>query len=145
MDSYRKEIVSLFDAPNEMSVQDCVNTFADPAQVLLAYTVFNPEFTEVNGEPVLGPLSDLQVESIEELMGTSSASDVLDSFRWLEVPYLFNDRSRLSEIQDNLLANLMVVSWKSKLISEYPDRKWNVRILSANETGSVVAVGFKEI
>ena len=145
MDSYDLEIRKIFNVPDGLSIEDCIHSYADPSQVLLAYSIFFPQFSEIEGEPVLGTLTQEQIRQVKDALKYSPPKEALESFRWTEVPYLFSSRQSLSETQDLILAQLIAKTWDAKLNQQYPHKQWKVQVLSPEITGSVVGVGFNEI
>jgi hypothetical protein len=66
------------------------------------------------------------------------------SFNFLEVSYAFSDR-RSSNGGDALLAEFIAEAWRGRLTLLYSPRKFEVSVLSPEQTGSVVGVQFFEI
>ena len=68
----------------------------------------------------------------------------LKGYRWMEVPYLFADTASLSDEDDAMLAKMIAQAWRAALANEFPENSWVTRVLSPEETGSVVGVCFEE-
>src|SRR5690606_6356211 len=96
-------ITQLFGNHEGWGADDYLHAFADPRQMMLAYRLFFPQFEVVEGEPVLGPLSDEQRKAVRTAAGAPNKQELLASFRWVEVPYLFAARTPVEE-HDQLLA-----------------------------------------
>ena len=110
--------------------------------MMLAYRLFFPQFEVVEGEPVLGPLSDEQRKAVRTAAAAPNKQELLASFRWVEVPYLFAARTLVEE-HDQLLAELMVAAWHAALGQQFPDRRWKVELIPPSITGSVVGLTFR--
>jgi hypothetical protein len=69
---------------------------------------------------------------------------LLSSYNWLEVSYLFADRTGSDE-EDIALAYAIADAWSARLQGLYPDRTFEVRVIPSSDTGSTVGVGFREL
>jgi len=133
----------LFSHEDSWTEGDFVHSFADPKQVVLSWSVFFPKFEIVKGHVVLGPISSEQKEKLAALESLEKPNEFLRSFRWCEVPYQFAERTSTEESHDLYLATLMAESWLMNLKHQFPHQTWETRVLSAEETGSVVGVSFE--
>lgn len=120
-----------------------MHTFADPKQVILAWSVYFPDFEVVEGDVVLGPLTPQQKEELTAIPADERTPEVLSSFRWCEVPYQFSDRGSTNAAHDHHMAMLMANSWLLQLENQFPHQSWRTHVLSPEQTGSVVGVGFE--
>ena len=143
MTDHLSQIRDLFGGEEAWEVGDFIHSFADPKQVILAWSVFFPEFEVVEGHVVLGPLLPEQRAQLEGNQGSRESTGIVNSFRWCEVPYLFSIRDSTNWRHDHHLAELMATSWLLKLQKEFPGESWRTRVLSVEETGGVVGVGFE--
>ena len=121
---------------------DIANVYADPKQGLLSWAALKPELLVVEGAVVLGPMTDEQLLNLENQIKKNPGRVDLSSYRWLEVPYQFEDRSSLSEEQELVLAQVFAEAWLMHLKARFPDQSWRTRVIPPSETGSVVGVSF---
>jgi hypothetical protein len=143
MNDHLTVVRDLYGGEEGWEVGDFVHSFADPKQVILAWSVFFPEFEIVNGHVILGPLLPEKRVEFESSQSSTDDRELINSFRWREVPYLFSARQSTGRLHDHHLAELMAKSWLLKLQHEFPSESWVTRVLSEEETGGVVGVGFE--
>jgi hypothetical protein len=67
----------------------------------------------------------------------------LESCNWVEVPFLFSNRSDNGD-GSTTLAAVIAEAWRARLHDKCPDRRFKVRIISPKETGGWIGVGFVE-
>lgn len=142
-----KVLSRLFIDAGGFESEDYLHAYGQPQQALLMFKLFFPDLVMVDRHPVFGWRCDTSdVDKLKELIA-SSPSDVqqiLEGYRWFEVPYLISDRS-LSDDDDRVLAECLRYSIDAMLVSEFPGRIWVVRLMEPEETGSVIGVMFTEI
>ena len=127
-------------------VEDFVHAYGDPKQALLLFRVFWPEFLIVGQDVVLKTYIDAEGGPAKLLSQISKQGEAaLSGYRWLEIPYLFEQRTELESEDDLYLAELVAETWRGALCYQFPEKKFVVQVLSPAETGSVVGVGFEEI
>jgi hypothetical protein len=147
MDKLKTILLRYFKARDDFDVDDLIHEYGDPRQALLHFRMFYPEFVEVNGHVVLKSIIDGDdgSEKLVELLAQnhSDVQEILEGYRWVEVPYLFL-KDDLEDEEDYFLAQLMAESWKGALMSQFPEQKWVARVLEPEETGSTVGVCFEE-
>ncbi len=66
------------------------------------------------------------------------------NYNWIEIGYLFSTDPNFTEEYEKLLALKIRHSWTGWLTFNYPERKFIVKILTPDETGSTFGVGFFE-
>lgn len=133
------------------AAHDFLHAFGSPQASLLSAVLFVPEFTEVEGVIFLKNLgaqahsSQEFVDSLRKAKELSSQAfkEYVYSFNWIELPYMFSDTSGTDEEYDGLAA-LVAEAWRARLHYLYPERRFEVRLLSPAETGGVVGVGIEE-
>ena len=67
----------------------------------------------------------------------------VDSCNWLEVPHLVGQDFG-AEAEISVLAELLVEAWDARLRTQYPERRFRVRVLPQSETGGAIGVGFEK-
>jgi hypothetical protein len=148
MDRHREILGKHFKDAGNYDVEDFVYAHGDPKQALLLFHVFWPQFVAVDGHIVLKTAVDKEdgPSKLEALLkeGAKPRQEILSAYRWLEVPYLFQDRSSLSDDDDRYLAEIIVETWKGALCAQFPDKQFSVSLLEPEATGSVVGVCFLE-
>jgi len=147
MDGLKEALVRYFIDDGRYDVEDFIHAYGDPRQALLMFRAFFPEFSEVDGHVVLSTFLNRadEPQSLIARLRTSPSDvySVLKGYRWIEVPYLFANTS-LSESDDHLLARMLAHSWLAALSLSFPATRWVTRVLTPEETGSVVGVCFEE-
>ena len=148
MDRLKEALLRYFPDRGNFDVEDFIHAYGDPRQALLMFPVFFPEFSSVEGHVILSDFLDDDAEP-GRLIATLRASpgrarSVLEGYRWREIPYLFADLSKLSDEDDSILAELVACAWKGALSVQFPDSVWVTRVMTPEETGSVVGVCFEE-
>jgi hypothetical protein len=110
--------------------------------------LFCPRFVEVDGSVLLdGPIKvsdDLAADFRDAKAVRGSVAKAEESINWIEVPYLFNDRSGPDE-GSLLLGQFIAELWRARLNDLYAPRKFEAAALSPEETNDVVHVRFREI
>jgi hypothetical protein len=133
--------------------EDFLHAASSTADALVNSVLFAPSFVEIEGLVFLADLGpglargDAGIaEAIRAARAESPAAlaRFLGSCNWLEVPYLFASRDSSDE-EDAVLAQVIADAWRVRLRGLYPERGFEVRVIPASETGSVVGVGFREI
>lgn len=101
-----------------------------------------PELVEIQGNVLLSWHADTAAEAIAT---SHDKKDTVASFNWIEVGYIFENRTSIDDHGDSILAEAIRESWEAHLLRLYPERRFDVRVLTPEETGSTVGVGFREI
>lgn len=131
---------------------DFLHGFGTVSGALLYAALFVPEFVEVEGCVFLKDLGvqppggrEALVRRVREARAASPGvlRAFLESCNWVEIPHLFSDCVGSDEEYDALAA-LTVEAWRARLLDQFPDRRFVVRTISPEESGSVVGVGFVE-
>lgn len=133
-------------------LDDFVHNFGNVASALVHSILFVPEFVEVAGHVFLRDLGPgpRDIPALTSQMAAVAAKSsahlkrIVASYNWVEVPYLFVDRSG-SDDEVRLLADRMADSWRVRLQARFPDRQFVIRVMEPAETGSVLGVGFEEL
>jgi hypothetical protein len=130
---------------------DFLHGFGSVRAALLHSALFLPELVEVDGLvflktffPGVWDEAKLAAEVRARRASPDELLQFMRGFNWVEVPYLFADRSGSDE-EDAALARLMAEAWRARLKDLFPKRRFDVRLLSPEETGSVIGVGFEEL
>jgi hypothetical protein len=133
---------------------DYLHAFGNLRDALLYAALFLPEFVEVEGFVLLKELGAQPKGGWAEVAGaikraretsTEALKRCVDSFNWVEVPYVVVDDGSASEQEIEVLAGVIAQGWRGQLRDRFPDRCFVVRIHSPTETGSVIGVGFEQI
>ncbi len=113
-----------------------------------------PQFVEIEGYVFLkdlgvNPAGGNVAKHAQQVRDARSVSaEALRAFlgacNWVEVAYLFGNHGCLDE-EDAILADLIVEAWRARLTDQFPTRRFAVRVIGPNESGSVVSVGFEEV
>ena len=119
--------------------------FGSVSGALLHSALFVPELIEVEGFVFLKDVGSKGVGWDEVAAGVRAAraesperlKRYVDSFNWVELPYLSNDRDGFDDEAD-ALAEVLVQAWRGRLKDLFPDRRFAVWIKSPEETGHVV-------
>ena len=132
------------------SVLDFVAAFGSPFDALLYAHLFWPEFVEVDGMV-------LRKEMVEDAEDIAKVKDALqrfegdkskteESFNLVEIPSgIFSQRiDNTSDEEDGCLASILADMWKARLQQLFPDRGFQVTILTPDESGGEVAVTFRQ-
>jgi hypothetical protein len=131
--------------------RDFLYAFGSAHAALLYAVLFVPQFIEIEGAVFLkdfgaGPF---ETEEIAKRMRSAKekSSEALKacvrSYNWIELPYAFRDVSGTNDEYTGL-AGLLAEAWRVRLQHVYPGRRFVVRVLSPEETGSVVGIGIEE-
>jgi hypothetical protein len=127
-------------------VSDFTHQFGNAVDALLYVPLFCPKFFEVEGSVLLYQGTDLAKRFIDAKRASKmSLQDLERSFNSLEVSYAFSNTPAGTDGDDDLLARFVAESWRGRLALLYPSRRFEVSILSANESGSVTAIHFCEL
>lgn len=127
--------------------EDFLHCFGKTNDAILYSALFLPEIEEFCGRIVLSQALSCP-EARKRFISTAKSDDPdrqegIGSFNWLEVGYLFADRSS-SEEEDECLAVIIAECWGNLLKGRYPERQFVVSVIPPEETGSTVGVGFVE-
>lgn len=131
---------------------DLLHRHGSPGAALLYAVLFAPEFIEIEGSVFLDGLGPEAPRGWGEVARrlredwTSAPDDFrrfINSFNWVEVPYLFAAEG--SDAEYVALAAVLTDAWHTRLLARFPQRRFNVRVLPASETGSVIGLGFEEL
>ena len=141
--SFGTVLRQLFNCDVSWDDGDVANVYSDPRQILLAWAALTPELIQVEGTVVLGPLTDKQCQELQRQLREKPKEVDLSSYRWLEVPYQFSDRTSLTEEQGQILAQVFAEAWLMQLNAQFPGQNWRTGTIAPEETGSVVGVYFE--
>jgi hypothetical protein len=131
---------------------DYLHAHGNFSDALLYSVLFVPEFIEVEGCVFLKEIGVEPQGGKKELAAgihqararsTEALKRYVDSFNWVEVPYLINNQTA-SDAEIEVLAELIMQTWLARLNDAFPDRRFTVRILDPATTGSVIGIGFEE-
>lgn len=135
-----------FQAPADADSADLVWEHGDPVQALLLFPVFFPEFTEIEGHVILKSYVEEESgpERLQNLLraGDRPVAEILDGYRWRELPSQFAHLSNATDATFLALANFVARSWEAALQAQYPTQRWSTQVLSSQETGGEIAVSF---
>lgn len=131
---------------------DFIHAFGQASRAILYSCLFIPEFVEVQGSVLLESkisTEDALLRFINLVKDKTMTPEVLQtleaSFNTVEVGYLFDAPGRdTTDVEDDLLAELIAESWRYSLKARFPEKKFKVEVLSAEVTGSTVGVHFYE-
>jgi hypothetical protein len=126
---------------------DFTHQFGNAVDALLYIPLFCPVFIEVEGSVLLGQWAVDQSKRFIDAkrVGRASIQDLERSFNFLEVSYAFSNTTRETDGDSDLLAQFVAESWRGRLALLYPLRQFEVSVVPASETRSVVAVQFCEL
>jgi hypothetical protein len=113
----------------------------------LYYTLFFPEFIEIDGSILLKENIDdvaqrFQVAKLESML---SLARLEASFNLVEVAYLFRSEGDLEEFVEINSCHLLKGSWSLQLRYQYPRRVFAVSTVSPEDSGSAYCVEFFEV
>jgi hypothetical protein len=129
-----------------------LHAFGSVPAALLHAALLVPEFIEIEGAVFLRDLgvkpAGGMTELAEQVRQHKAASPerlkaFVDSYNWIELPYVFADRAAVDE-ECTALAALVVDAWRARLRDLYPHRQFGVRVIDPHETGSVIGIGFEQ-
>ena len=132
---------------------DYLHAFGNVRDALLYSTLFVPDFVEVEGcvflkemgvEPEGGWAEVAAAIRRARETSTDALKRCVDSFNWVEVPYLVGATSAAPEEEIEVLAEVIAQAWRARLHDCFPDRRFTVRIFDPAETGSVIGIGFEQ-
>jgi hypothetical protein len=133
--------------------EDFLHAASSTPVALVNSILFAPPFVEIEGFVFLAEFGarpageDDGIANAIRAARTESRAALerfLSSCNWVEVPYLFVDREGSREEYD-VLAHVIVDAWSARLRGLYPERRFEVRVIPARETGGTVGVGFREL
>lgn len=129
---------------------DWLYSMGKASEALLYSILFMPELLIVESSVLLAWSASQKSEKerfLELLADGSKDIQTLEaSFNFIEVGYLFDDAGRdMSDEEDELLANLICNAWSGWLKASFPEREFQVEVLSEEDTGSTVGVHFFEV
>ncbi len=123
---------------------DALHAWGDPVHCLMYAQLLWPEFVVVDGHVFLRFFApEPPAPGSVPARGTEEPG-ALAGYNWIEVGYLFASRAGSDEM-GRVLANVLREIWSAKLLRDFPDREFSVRVLEPEQTGSVVGVGFEEV
>lgn len=122
---------------------DHLHARGSPLEALFYAGLFWPAFVELEGMVFLA--RSIEDESDRERirsMGMSKApKEIEQAFNFVEIPSLFGRRKDETEdADDELLATMLARMWAAALQSQFPSRRFQVRVLPANEDTEVAIV-----
>src|SRR5690348_9392367 len=118
--------------------KDFLFAFGSVRQALLHSLLFAPTFVEVEGHVLLADFLLDDPDGLDEIAKKIRSSphepdlnavQLVDSCNWVEIPYLFLNSDEASE-EDTLLATLVINAWETRLKGLFPQRVFEVRLLS---------------
>jgi len=128
---------------------DYLHAIGSAKEALLYAGLFCPDLIEIEDMVLLKMKVDDEVnlKGLYKLKseGKRTHQEIEKSFNFVEVPYCFaSGRNDLSEEEETLLAELIASSWRGRLITEYPNRRFKVMVAKVGDLSDVVAVVFFE-
>ena len=125
---------------------DFLHARGSPRQALFYSGLFWPEFIEredmVFLEGTIEDESDRQ-RLLEALHRYGDRTKTEQSFNTVEIPSLFGRRStETTDEEDEYLANRICTMWTARLRELFPDRKFFVEVLPADESGGEISIRF---
>ena len=149
MDQLTSILLQHFVDRGDFNIDDLIYVYGDPRQALLHFRVFWPELIKVKGFVVLKSTVDSEngPDTLNNLIEEKpdQAEEILAGYRWVEVPYLFSNGGDYKDEEIRHLAELMADTWRSALVSQFPEYNWITRVLEPEETGEVIGVCFEEL
>ncbi|NND60927.1 MAG: hypothetical protein HKN49_11740 [Gammaproteobacteria bacterium] len=129
---------------------DFIHKYGRASWALLLAKLFLPDFAEIEGSVLLTTnaasreATDRFLQAAKE--ATLTRRELEESFNLLEIGYLFDAEGRDTEDEDDdILAEYVGEAWRRSLAASFPGRRFNVRVLCTEETGSTVGVTFSEV
>lgn len=139
--------------PETWDPQDYAHSFGQAHVGLLYAALFVPRFIVLEDHVFLRdfaprPRGGLDEMAVQLRQAKSESPEALRrlvaSYNWVEFHYLFNDHVSDNE-EFRLLLEFVMEAWRTRLAALFPDRRFTVRILSAEETGDMPGLGFEEV
>jgi len=126
---------------------DFLHAYGSPLDALFYSQLFYPDFVEIKGMIFLKETieDDNDEARLDEALirYEYDKSKIEQSFNIVEVPSLFGKNlAETTDEEDLVLTTRLAKMWQYKLQSTYPERKFTVQILSAEETGGEVGFSF---
>jgi hypothetical protein len=126
---------------------DLLHAEGSPLQALFYGRLFWPEFVEYDGMVFLRETveDDTDERRIQEALVRydHDRKRVEQSFNVVEVPSLFGRKmAESTDDDDRALASMLAVTWHQRLVTQYPGRAFDVRVLSPEESGGEIAIVF---
>jgi len=133
-----------------ITLLDWLYSMGKASEALLYSILFMPELLIIENSVLLAWSVSQKSEKerfLDSLADESKDIQTLEaSFNFIEVGYLFDGAGRdTSDEEDELLANLICKAWSGWLRASFPERKFQVEVLSEEDTGSTVGLHFFEI
>lgn len=127
------------------TLMDMVHEFGSGEAALLYSCLFVPRFVEIDGSVLINLDSSNLNETFRAAKSESklSVSEIEASFNFLELPYIFSDRSATFE-ELRLLAAQIREAWECHLRAKYPTRRFAVNVVGADVTGEDIGIQFNE-
>jgi hypothetical protein len=126
---------------------DFLHAYGSPLDALFYSRLFWPEFVEIDGMVFLKETIEDDDdkarlnEALKRYEGDKTKTE--KSFNIAEIPSLFGKNlAETTDEEDLVLAERLAEMWEHRLRIIYPDRKFAVKILSAEETGGEIGISF---
>ncbi|WP_393058185.1 hypothetical protein [Streptomyces sp. LN549] len=130
----------------------------DTVNALMYSFLYWPRLVELHGAVFLG-LSGNDEEQIRERLSATTGraipdreelswAEVVDSFNLFELGHLFSAVPVHSEDFDSLhreLGSILVKSWHARLVDTFPERKFSVRLVEADESMMEMRIEVKQV
>lgn len=140
-----------FNYDANFSPDDYLYMFGKESDAFFYSTLYLPELIEVESVVFLqwGVDSQEAINKLKDNLKKDKTNptrlvELEESYNYIEVGYLFSD-SDLDDHHEQLFAEKIRLAWDGWLKIKYPERKFNVRIMSEEETAGPVGVTFHEI
>lgn len=139
-----------FPTKERFGLWDMMHVFGSTRNALLHAQLFCPEFIEIDGSILLRNSVSSFGKTKEEsflsgkMAGKLSLAELEASFNSVEVGYLFA-HSADSDEDGDLLAEIIAETWRARLNYLYPHRKFEVSVLSPEQTSHITQIEFFEI
>ncbi len=147
MQHLRNVLGKYFESNDRASIGDLIHAYGDPGQVLLSYRLFWPEFCAMQGHVLLRDLLKVKggPEKVQDiLLESENLQKSLRPFRSMKLPSLFIENFH-DESHYQLLGELLKSTWTSALLAEFPETKFEVRLLDEKDTGDVLTISFEQL
>lgn len=141
-----------FDSQNTFGFNtfDFVHAFGSPVMALMYSRIFWPMFVELDGMIFLKSTveDDEDINRIRRTLhsfhGDSMRTEM--AFNLVEIPSIFGGKSgETTDEEDQWLADTIAEMWKWRLESEFPEKCFEVRVESPDDTGAEIAVVFFQV
>lgn len=145
-----RQVFGLDSKKSSFQSEDYLHAMGAAKAAILYSALFQPEFICIEDSILLAWNVRDEVDRDRFRMCLQEKKYSLEeteaSFNFVEIGYIFGPQGRdTNDIEDELLAEIINSAWEAWLAYCYPERKFNVSILTPEVTGSTVAIQFNQV